>query len=230
MIASALTVLLTAGRSEAAPQVGVAAAVQQLDSTARDIAQEGNQYLASHNPADAVAPRIESRRPLWKNGEGPDGGYAHIGGPTLVTIDGWLVSIVEGRKRANDRHDDNAWHDILVKRSRDQGDHWTPAQVLYSESGPAHGNASVVIGNAAPVVDRVSRVVIVVMCRNNSHVLLTRSTTQGGTWSKPVDITAQVKPVQNQWGWFASTFSGVQLQHGPHAGRLAICCDHIEGQ
>ncbi|MGB0824274.1 MAG: sialidase family protein, partial [Alphaproteobacteria bacterium] len=147
-----------------------------------------------------------------------------------MTVDGWLVSIVEGRKRASDRHDDNAWHDLLFKRSRDQGNHWTPAQVLYSESGPKHGNASVVIGNAAPVVDRVNRVIICVMCRNNSHVLLTRSTTQGATWGKPLDITAQVKPVQNQWGWFASTFSGVQLQHGPHAGRLAICSDHIKGQ
>jgi hypothetical protein len=186
----------------------------------------------SRKPAlsNVAVPRIESRMRLWSNGEGPEGGYASIGGPTLVMVRGTLLSIVEARKRASDIRDDAAWHDILIKRSHDQGAHWTAASILYTESGPARGNASVTIGNAAPVVDRVSGVVILMMCRNNSHVLMTRSQTRGATWAKPVDITAQVKPVQNRWGWFATTFSGVQLRHGHHAGRLVICCDHIKGQ
>ncbi|HEY1066207.1 MAG TPA: sialidase family protein, partial [Pirellulales bacterium] len=47
----------------------------------------------------------------------------------------------------------------------------------------------------------------------------------GATWTKPKEITAQTK--DPAWGWYATGPGvGVQLEHGPHAGRLVIPCDH----
>ena len=43
----------------------------------------------------------------------------------------------------------------------------------------------------------------------------------------PQEITADVK--QDDWTWYATgPGSGIQIQHGPHKGRLVIPCDHIE--
>ncbi len=61
---------------------------------------------------------------------------------------------------------------------------------------------------------------------------MTSSCDDGRTWTTPRNITADVKP--DDWGWYATGPGiGIQLQHGPHAGRLVIPCDHrekIDGQ
>jgi hypothetical protein len=53
------------------------------------------------------------------------------------------------------------------------------------------------------------------------------SSDDGLTWSQPEEITADVK--EKDWTWYATgPGSGIQIQHGPHKGRLVIPCDHIE--
>ena len=58
-------------------------------------------------------------------------------------------------------------------------------------------------------------------------MFVTHSTDDGLSWSDPREITADVK--RDDWTWYATgPGSGIQIQHGPHQGRLVIPCDHIE--
>ena len=56
-------------------------------------------------------------------------------------------------------------------------------------------------------------------------MLITKSSDEGLTWSEPVNISKQV--TRPEWTWVA-TGPGVsiQLQQGPHKGRLVVPCDH----
>lgn len=95
------------------------------------------------------------------------------GGPDLVvTKSGALLSLVEGRKHPWDAGDEGkgeneAWHDCLLKRSTDNGDTWSAATIIYSESagwkGLSKGNANSTIGNCEAVADLVTGDVFVFM-------------------------------------------------------------------
>ena len=59
-------------------------------------------------------------------------------------------------------------------------------------------------------------------------MFVTRSDDDGQTWSA-ADITSAVK--QENWTWYATgPGGGIQIQQGPHKGRLVIPCDHIEAE
>jgi len=164
-------------------------------------------------------------------------GYHAYGGPQLaVTKAGTLLSIVEGRKHAVDGGDEGAgghkaWHDILIKRSTDSGNTWSNATVVYSESGgwgKAAGTANSTIGNGELVADLETGEIFVFMCRNNSQVLLASSKDDAVTFAVAKDVTKQVKPDSLQWGWYATSFSSVQLRFNKkHNGRLVACADHV---
>ena len=164
---------------------------------------------------------------LRKNG---DEGYLMCGNSGIVVTNlGTTIAFLECPKSR--WADDGNWQDVVVKRSPDSGRSWGPSVLVHSESGPQHHNATVTIGNPAPVFDAVTNTTIVLMCRNNSYILVSRSTDDGRSWSAARDITAQAKPDRLQWGWVATTFSGIQLRHSPqHRGRLLFCADHIKGQ
>ena len=144
-----------------------------------------------------------------------------------MTKNGSIVSIVAGRKcdqGPNGCQDDVGRHDILAKRSDDGGGTFGRAVLVHSESV---GNKTVVIGNPAAVVDHRTGRISMLLCRNNTFVLLTHSSDNGATWTPAVEITSSVK--KDTWGWYATTFSGVQLRHQANAslnGRLVVCCDH----
>jgi sialidase-1 len=77
------------------------------------------------------------------------------------------------------------------------------------------------------VVDRSTGTIWLPFCRDNDEVLVTSSSDDGRTWTAPRNITSDVKP--KGWGWYATGPGvGIQLQHGEHAGRLVIPCDHRE--
>ncbi len=162
-----------------------------------------------------------------KNG---DEGYLQCGNSGIVVTNlGTTIAFFECPKTR--WADDSNWQDVVVKRSSDSGRTWSPIILVHSESGPEHNNATVTIGNPAPVFDAVTNTTIVLMCRNNSYILVSSSTDDGRSWSAVRDITAQAKPERLQWGWIATTFSGIQLQRSPrHRGRLLFCADHITGQ
>lgn len=69
--------------------------------------------------------------------------------------------------RKNADGENEAWHDCLLKRSTDNGDTWSAATIIYSESagwkGLSKGNANSTIGNCEAVADLVTGDVFVFM-------------------------------------------------------------------
>ena len=58
-------------------------------------------------------------------------------------------------------------------------------------------------------------------------MFVSHSTDDGRTWTAPREITTEVK--KTNWTWYATgPGSGIQIEHGPHRGRLIIPCDRIE--
>jgi sialidase-1 len=149
---------------------------------------------------------------------GTEGYHTYRIPAAIVTPKGTLLAFCEGRKAS--RADDGDI-DLVLRRSSDGGQTFQPMQIVHEEGG----DAAITIGNPCPVVDRRSGRVWLPFCRNNDDVFVTFSDDDGLTWSPPREITASVK--QPGWSWYATGPGvGIQLQHGPHAGRLIIPCDH----
>jgi sialidase-1 len=149
-------------------------------------------------------------------------GYHTYRIPALVaTKSGTLLAICEGRKTGRGDHGDV---DLVQKRSTDGGKTWGPLELIYEEGS----EAKVTIGNPCPVVDQDTGVIWLPLTRENDRVLVTSSSDDGKTWTKPRDITADVK--LSDWNWYATgPGNGIQLVRGPHKGRLVIPCDHRVG-
>ena len=168
---------------------------------------------------------------LWVSG---DDGYDTYRIPALaVTAEGTLFAFCEGRvANSSDAGDIN----LLVKRSTDGGETWSDQHVIWNDSGN-------ICGNPAPVVDDESGVVsllttwnrgddeepsiIAQTSKDTRRVYVTRSHDDGLSWSEPAEITDEVK--RPDWTWYATgPGAGIQIEHGHHAGRLVVACDHIE--
>jgi sialidase-1 len=147
----------------------------------------------------------------------------------LVTPKGTLLAFCEGRKRGRG---DAGNIDLVLKRSLDGGKSWRPMQVIADD-------ADNTVGNPCPVYDRSTNTVWLLLTHNlgkdgekairdgtskdTRRVWVMKSGDDGATWSKPVDITKDVK--DPKWTWYATGPGvGVQLT----SGRLLIPCDHTE--
>jgi sialidase-1 len=151
-----------------------------------------------------------------------EGGYHTYRIPALiVTKGGTLLAMCEGRKTGRGDHGDL---DLVQKRSTDGGKTWGPLELIYEEGG----TAKVTIGNPCPIVDQATGVLWLPYTRDNDQVFMMSSSDDGKTWSKPREITADVK--QKDWSWYATgPGNGIQLTRGKYAGRLVIPCDHRVG-
>jgi sialidase-1 len=144
-----------------------------------------------------------------------------------------VLAFAEGRKLGGG---DTGDIDLLVKRSGDLGRTWSAAQTVWDHEANT-------CGNPCPVLDRDTGTIWLLMTwnRGDDHepkiisqqskdtrrVFVARSTDDGVTWSQPREITAEVKA--SNWTWYATgPGAGIQMEHGPHRGRLVIPCDHIE--
>lgn len=145
----------------------------------------------------------------------------------LTTAKGTLLAFCEGRKEGRS---DTGNIDIVLRRSSDGGKTWTPALTLVD-----HGPDT--IGNPAPVQDAKTGVIWLLLTGNPGDtsekeiiesgakgtrtVWVMHSRDEGATWSKPVEITGDVKPAE--WTWYATgPVNGIQTR----SGRLIIPCDH----
>jgi sialidase-1 len=164
---------------------------------------------------------------VWVAGEG---GYQSYRIPAVVrTGRGTLLAFCEGRKGGSKDWGDI---DVLVKRSRDGGRTWGAAGVVADFGTDT-------VGNPAPVVDRKTGVIWLLLTRNPGDVKerdiqpglagatrtvwVTHSGDDGVSWAKPEEITRAVK--RPEWSWYATgPGSGIQTA----AGRLAVACDHRE--
>ena len=149
-------------------------------------------------------------------------GYHTYRIPAIVrATDGTLLAFCEGRKTSSSDAGDI---DIVLKRSTDNGVSWG-SLILVQEEGD---NASITIGNPAPVVDASTGHIHMLFCRVNDTVYHTKSTDNGLTWSTRTEITANVK--LPAWGWYATgPCHGVQLKRGTQTGRLVIPANHRIG-
>ncbi|CAN5800734.1 sialidase family protein [soil metagenome] len=138
----------------------------------------------------------------------------------IATKEGTLLAFCEGRKNSRADHGDI---DLVLRRSEDGGRSWGPLEPVYEEGG----DEEITIGNPCPVVDQFNGRIWMPFTRDNDDVFVIYSDDDGHTWAEPRKITDEVKrPV---WTWYATGPGiGVQLQRGPHAGRLVIPCDHRE--
>jgi sialidase-1 len=144
----------------------------------------------------------------------------------IVTKKGTVLAFCEGRKEGRG---DAGNIDLVLRRSFDGGETWSPLQVV-ADDGPN------TMGNPCPVVDRDTGTIWLPITRNlgqdteaqivsgTSHgtreVWILNSTDDGATWSKPVEITHSTK--LPEWTWYA-TGPGVGIQLA--SGRLIIPCD-----
>jgi sialidase-1 len=176
--------------------------------------------LASSAPAADV-----EEQTLFQAGEA---GYHTYRIPSLiVTKSGAVLAFCEGRKNGRG---DTGDIDLVLRRSTDGGKTWGKIQVVWDE-------ADNTCGNPCPVVDHTTGTIWLLMTHNlredteakivagkskgSRAVWITCSTDAGATWTKPVEITKDVK--KSEWTWYATGPGiGIQLK----SGRLLIPCDN----
>ncbi|MBB6053063.1 exo-alpha-sialidase [Armatimonas rosea] len=167
---------------------------------------------------------------LWKSGQG---GYKSYRIPALaVTKKGTVLAFCEGRRAGAG---DSGAIEILLRRSTDNGAHWSEQQVVWADGGNT-------CGNPAPVVDLQTGTIWLLLTWNRGddkepqiiaqtskdtrRVFVTSSVDDGVTWATPKEITESVK--LPEWTWYA-TGPGAGIQLGK-TGRLVVACDHIEAK
>jgi sialidase-1 len=173
-------------------------------------------------PASAPAP---DQTDLFVAGR--DGYHAFRIPALLVSAKGTLLAFCEGRRNSTS---DAGAIDVVLKRSLDGGRTWQPMQTVAAD-GPN------TVGNPCPVVDRDTGIIWLPLTWNlgsdteaqikkktakaSREVWLTKSTDDGATWTKPINITSTTK--DPDWTWYATgPGGGIQLK----SGRLLIPCDH----
>ena len=159
---------------------------------------------------------------MFKSG---DVGYHTYRIPAIVCAgNGDLLAFAEGRKKAASDHGDI---DIVLKRSADNGKTWGPLKMVQDEADDP--TAKVWIGNPTPVVDQTDPNhpgrIWLVFTRSNQRMFVVSSDDNGQSWSPRRDITETAGKAA--WNWYAAgPVHAIQLERGPHAGRLVIPCDH----
>ena len=167
---------------------------------------------------------------------GQDGYHTYRIPAIIRAQNGTLLAFAEGRKTGGGDAGDI---DLLLKRSTDGGKTWSPQQVIWDD-------AANTCGNPCPVLDEKTGLISLLLTHNpgaarerdidagksavgTRTVWLAHSSDHGATWTKPVEITATTK--DPSWRWYATGPGiGIQIKHGPHAGRLVVPCDHSYGE
>ncbi len=160
---------------------------------------------------------------------GHDGYHTYRIPSLIVTPKGRLLAFAEARRAAAA---DSGDIDLVLKRSHDNGTTWSPMQVIADDDANT-------VGNPCPVVDRNTGTILLLTTHNagtdreqdiiagtsagSRTVWLMKSTDDGQTWSKPTDITREVK--KPDWTWYA-TGPGIGIQ--TRSGRLVIPANHVE--
>lgn len=154
--------------------------------------------------------------------------YYHFRIPGLVVTNrGTLLVYSEARRAFGD------WSrlDVALKRSEDGGRSWGPIQDVSAPvreamreagEGREEGKANS-FNNPTAVVDRATGAIHLIFCSNYERLFLTRSDDDGRTFSPPVEITSVLAglPADVSHKIFSpGPGHGIQLQSGPHAGRL----------
>ena len=179
-------------------------------------------FPRADSTAAAALPLVD----VFVNGQD---GYPAFRIPALIaTKRGTLLAFAEGRASLRD----HAENDIVLKRSRDGGKTWGPLQLVHEDGANSLGNPTVVIlretGRALLMYQRYAKgfdehkaepgLDGPRICRTFTQY----SDDDGATWSKPVDVTAQVKRPMEVTSTATGPGIGIQLTRGKYAGRILM--------
>ena len=149
--------------------------------------------------------------------------------PALITTKrGTLLAFAEGRASLRD----HAENDIVLKRSTDSGKTWGPLQLVHEDGANSLSNPTAVIvretGRALLMYQRYPKgfdehkaepgLGGPRICRTFTQY----SDDDGAIWSKPVEVTAQVKRPTEVTSTATGPGIGIQLARGKHAGRILM--------
>ena len=163
---------------------------------------------------------------LFKAGES---GHKIYRIPSIITTnDGTLLAFAEGRV---DGGGDTGDINMVMRRSEDNGNSWSPIEVIWDIEKD-------VCGNPCPVVLENGDILLLVTWNSGKepeHMIknghskfgripyMMKSKDDGKTWSKAIDISATAD--KKEWMWYATgPGNGIQLKHGKHKGRIVIPC------
>lgn len=147
----------------------------------------------------------------------------------LCTTKGTLLAFAEGRDKATDQ----ASNDLVLSRSTDLGKTWSKARVLVSEDKSSVNNPTVVQDRKSgriflhfhvfpPGTKEFDK--LAPGPKGATRMGCITSDDDGATWSAPTDLNASLKP-DNAVTVAQGPGIGIQLERGPHAGRLLVPCN-----
>jgi sialidase-1 len=144
----------------------------------------------------------------------------------VVTTKGTALAYCEARKNGG-----ADWGEIEIhlRRSTDGGKTWEPARQIahFGEriGGNPHkkagGELEQTVNNPVAIVDRDTGAIEFLYCINYARCFSMRSTDDGLTWSKPVDITTTFEPFRVKYDWKVIATGpghGIQIK----SGRLVV--------
>lgn len=190
--------------------------------------------------ASLVAPAPVATADIFTAGEKNEKGFAVFGFriPGFVAAKNTLVVLAEARKYSCS---DAGAHDLVAKRSTDQGKSWSalqtvvdPAAVWGAQEGGPKGGA---VYDPTPVFDEASGKIHVVFSFVPSRYMSRPPISQafqlwevtspdlGLSWTPPRNLSS-ILPGDSEAQWCVRTAggggNGIQLAHGPKAGRLIV--------
>jgi len=165
---------------------------------------------------------------VWTGGED---GYAVYRIPAaVVTTKGTVVALCEGRAS---KADSGEIH-LLSRGSTDGGKTFGPTQVVWKDGANTCGNPCAVVDQSTGTIwllmthnrgEDTEKTIVAGTAKESRTVWISHSADDGKTWAAPSEITKDVK--KPDWAWFATGPGiGIQIEHGPHTGRLVIPCDY----
>ncbi len=144
----------------------------------------------------------------------------------VVTAKGTVLAYCEARRNSG-----SDWGEIEIhlRRSIDGGKTWDAPKSIAHVGGRIEGNPrkksggehEQTVNNPVAIVDRTTGAIEFLYCINYARCFSMRSTDDGVTWTKPVDITAIFEPFRRHYDWKVIATGpghGIQLP----SGRLVV--------
>lgn len=136
-----------------------------------------------------------------------DGYYIYRIPSIVATKEGTLLAFCAARKGNGGDWDPI---DIVMRRSTDQGKTWSPMQVVvHQENSPCD--------NPEPVVDFKTGEIHMLYQINYARCYYIKSTDEGQSWTKPVDITPVIEEYKKTYDWNVlapGPGHGIQMTNG----------------